>query len=99
MTIWVTITDATPQAIQDLLDDPRTDSDTGYPAETTQASSTPGSIPDFGTPAQHPMVVDGPPTTFGPQRPAPAQTPTWSMSHRPRSLVVDVTSATFRGAV
>jgi hypothetical protein len=34
MTIWVTITDATPQAIQDLLDDPRTDSDTGHPAET-----------------------------------------------------------------
>ena len=40
MTIWVTITDATPQAIQQLLDDPRTDSDTGRPAETGHASST-----------------------------------------------------------
>ena len=37
MTIWVTITDATPQAIQDLLDDPRTDNDTGHPAETSPA--------------------------------------------------------------
>ena len=53
MTIWVTITDATPQAIQDLLDDPRTDSDTGHPAETAQASSTASSTPDFGIPAQH----------------------------------------------
>ena len=52
MTIWVTITDAAPQAIQDLLDDPRTDSDTGYPAETIQASST----LNFGTPAQHTLV-------------------------------------------
>ena len=49
MTIWVTITDATPQPIQDLLDDPRTDSDTGHPAETGRASSAPGSTPDFGT--------------------------------------------------
>jgi site-specific DNA recombinase len=49
MTIWVTITDATPQAIQQLLDDPRTDTDTSHPAETAHARST----PDFGTPAQH----------------------------------------------
>jgi len=41
MTIWITITDATPQAIHDLLDDPRTDNDTGHPAETGQVSSTP----------------------------------------------------------
>jgi len=53
MTIWVTITDATPQAIQDLLDDPRTDADTGHPAETGHASGTASSTPDFGTPAQH----------------------------------------------
>ncbi len=52
MTIWVTITDATPQAIQDLLDDPRTDSDTGHLAETAQVSSTASSATDFGTPAQ-----------------------------------------------
>ena len=53
MTIWVTITDATPQAIQDLLDDPRTDSDTAHPTETAQVSATPGSTPEIGTPAQH----------------------------------------------
>ncbi|MGH3268018.1 MAG: hypothetical protein ACRDN1_02955 [Trebonia sp.] len=52
MTIWVTITDATPQAIQDLLDDPRTDSDTGHPAGIAQVSSTAGSTPSFGTPGQ-----------------------------------------------
>ena len=51
MTIWVTITDATPQAIQELLDDPRTD--TSHPAETAHASSTASSTPNFGTPAQH----------------------------------------------
>jgi hypothetical protein len=57
MTIWVTITDATPQAIQDLLDDPRTDSDTGHPAEPGHApSTTASSTPDFGTPAQHTLV-------------------------------------------
>ncbi|MFZ0755813.1 MAG: hypothetical protein WAN00_18760, partial [Trebonia sp.] len=53
MTIWVTITDATPQAIQDLLDDPRADTDTSRPAETGPAPSTAGSTPNFGTPAQH----------------------------------------------
>ena len=53
MTIWVTITDATPQAIQDLLDDPRTDADSGHPAETAQPRSTTSSTPDCGTPAQH----------------------------------------------
>jgi hypothetical protein len=53
MTIWVTITDATPQAIQELLDDPRTDSDTGHPAETAQVSGTASGTPNFGTPAQH----------------------------------------------
>ena len=69
MTIWVTITDATPQAIQDLLDDPRTDADTGHPAETGHAPSTASSTPNFW----HPRTT--------------------------RSLVVDVTSTTFRGAV
>jgi hypothetical protein len=53
MTIWVTITDATPLAIQQLLDDPRADSDTGHLAETGHAPSTVSSTPDFGTPAQH----------------------------------------------
>jgi hypothetical protein len=56
MTIWVTITDATPQAIQDLLDDPRTDNDTARPAETAQVNSPAISTPDLGLPAPHPLV-------------------------------------------
>ena len=89
MTIWVTITDATPQAIQQLLDDPRTDSDTGHPAETAHAPSIAGSTPNFGTPAQHTlwwsMSHPCPPQRALPARtPPPSVTPTWSMSHRPR---------------
>jgi hypothetical protein len=68
MTIWVTITDATPLAIQQLLDDPRTGSDTCHPAETTHT-------------------------------PAPQAPPRFWHPRTTRSLVVDVTSATFRGAV
>jgi DNA invertase Pin-like site-specific DNA recombinase len=57
MTIWVTITDATPQAIQNLLDDPRTDNDTSHPAQPGHApSTTASSTLNFGTPAQHTLV-------------------------------------------
>lgn len=40
VTIWATITDATPQAIRDLLTDPRTDHDTTSPQTPAPATST-----------------------------------------------------------
>lgn len=47
MTVWVTITDATPDAIQALLDDPRTDNHTASPPQTHRSTAT--STPDFTT--------------------------------------------------
>ena len=75
MTIWVTITDATPQAIQDLLDDPRTDSDTGHPAETGPRQQHRKQHPGFWHPCTtHSLVDDVTSSTFAAGRPGvPAQ--------------------------
>lgn len=78
MTIWVTITDATPQAVQDLLDDPRTDSDTGRPAGTAQVSGAASSAPDFGTPGPRTLRCSRchrPPAGVGSVPPVPLTPP------------------------